>query len=202
MPTWACRKKRVRATFDEIPLNYIPMIAKDNEEELFKKIRKAFDESGVKKIIILDPYFSPSDIAFLINCFSSVIGRSIIIYTRLKFAGNSEQETEAITETNAGTEERVETKREQALKRFEEIIQRLESKGIFQSVRIRVPKLDFHDRYIFSSEEIYQKVFLASGSSINTIGKGYSSIQNIQNNFFRNQVLKLVNILEASLNGN
>jgi len=192
MSDWKDRKKRIRLSFDERALHYIPMVSNHEEKDIYSKIKKEFDDLSLKNIVVIDPYLSPIDLNFIIKCFASTIGRNITVYTRLEYPGDAD----ADFDQNEG-----DTEKKRILNCFEKNIAELIELNVFNSIVVRVPKVTFHDRYILSIDEFDNNILLSLGSSINSIGRGYSNILNIRNKFFRRQLMSLIQILENKSNG-
>jgi hypothetical protein len=181
MSKWKERIRQVSSYLDEESLLYIPMMVGHGRTEISWKLREEFDNIGAKNIIIIDPYFAPKDLSFVLHCFASRAERNIIIYTRLS----------SIDDNN----------KDLIKQQFKQIISELESKKVFNSITLHVPVVNFHDRYILSADEINRNILVSIGHSINNIGGSYSNIVKIKNQYFIKQVFAFIKEMERKCDG-
>lgn len=139
------------------------------------RIRNEFDRQGCKRITIIDQYFLPSDIDFIIHTFASLRGRKICIITKLADPNNGGQKQ--THESN-----------------FKEAIKQVEKKGIFSEFRIYQANIPIHDRYFISEDLSTNSPCFSLGTSINMLFQSYSSIIKIENNSFKRQIIKLADL--------
>ncbi|ALZ75395.1 hypothetical protein [Rheinheimera sp. F8] len=183
MNSWKERKKKLSTSLDYDPLTTIPMIegGSDNLTVMQARIRNEFDRLDCKRITIIDQYFLPSDIDFIIHTFASLHGRKIRILTKLADPKNVEQKQ--THESN-----------------FKEAIKQVEKKGIFSEFKIYKANIPIHDRYFISEDLSTNSPCLSLGTSINMLFQSYSCIIKIENNSFKRQVLKLADLCIQSGN--
>lgn len=136
------------------------------------RIRNEFDRQCSTRITIIDPYFLPDDIDFIIYTFASLRGRRIRVVTKLKEANSGEQKN--MHESN-----------------FKAAIKEIQKKGIFSEFRIYKTDIAIHDRYFISDVLSTNSPCLSLGASINMLFKSYSCVIKIENNSFKRQILKL-----------
>lgn len=175
--SWKERKKQLSASLDYDPLTTIPMIegVSGTLTVMQGRIRNEFDRQGCKRITIIDQYFLPSDIDFIIHTFASLRGRKIRVVTKLADPKNGEQKK--THESN-----------------FKEAIKQVEKKGIFSEFKVYKANIPIHDRYFISEDLSTNSPCLSLGTSINMLFQSYSCIIKIENNSFKRQILKLADL--------
>ncbi|MAO63641.1 MAG: hypothetical protein CL666_01440 [Balneola sp.] len=183
MSSWKDRKKQLRASLDFDPLTTIPMIEGGSctLATMQRRIRNEFDRLECKRITIIDQYFLPSDIDFIIHTFASLQGRKIRIVTKLADPNNGGQKQ--THESN-----------------FKKAVEEVEGKGIFSEFRVYKANIPLHDRYFISEDLSANSPCLTLGTSINMLFRNYSGIIKIENNAFKRQIIKLAELCVESGN--
>lgn len=183
MNSWKERKKQLSTSLDYDPLITIPMIemGSDNLTVMQGRIRNEFDRLDCKRITIIDQYFLPSDIDFIIHTFASLRGRKIRIVTKLADPNNvGQKQTHELN--------------------FKEAIKQVEKKGIFSEFKVYKASIPIHDRYFISEDLSTNSPCLSLGTSINMLFQSYSCIIKIENNSFKRQIMKLADMCAQSGN--
>lgn len=177
MSSWKERKKQLRNSLDYDPLTTVPMIEGISSalNVMQRRIGNEFDHQNCKKITIIDQYFLPSDIDFIIHTFASLPERKIRIITKLSAPHKGEKKQ--THESN-----------------FREAINEIEKKGIFSEFKVYKTNIPIHDRYLISEELCTNSPCLSLGTSVNMLFKNYSCIIKIENNSFKRQIMKLANL--------
>lgn len=139
------------------------------------RIKNEFDRLNCKRITIIDQYFLPSDIDFIIHTFASLQGRKIRIITKLADPDSKVQKT--THELN-----------------FIKAVQEVEKKGIFSEFKVYKANIPVHDRYFISEELSEDSPCFSLGTSINMLFQSYSCIIKIENTSFKRQIIKLADL--------
>jgi len=177
MSNWKERRKKIKSSIDYDPLITIPMIEGSEVSCLAmqERIRGEFDREKCKNITIIDQYFLPKDIDFIIHTFASLQGRNIRIITKLEDANNNGQKA----------------KNEEIFKKATE---QIEEKGIFSEFKVYKTDTPIHDRYFISDDLEGTAPCFSLGTSVNMLFDRYSCILKVENNSFKRQVKKLAAI--------
>ena len=175
--SWKDRKKQLSASLDYDPLTTIPMIEGGSSTlaVMQGRIRNEFDRLDCKRITIIDQYFLPSDIDFIIHTFASLRGRKIRIVTKLADPKNGGQKQ--THESN-----------------FKEAVKQVEEKGIFSEFKVYKANIPIHDRYFISEDLSENSPCLSLGTSVNMLFQSYSGIIKIENHSFKRQIVKLADL--------
>ena len=177
MSSWKDRKKKIKAVIDYDPLITIPMMEGSDVSltAMQERIRGEFDRKKCENITIIDQYFLPTDIEFIIHTFASLRGRKLRIITKL-----------ADPENRGQTEKHEEN--------FKDAIKEIERKKIFSEFRVYKTNRPIHDRYFISEDIDANSPCFSLGTSVNMLFDKYSCLLKIENNSFKRQVKKLANI--------
>lgn len=183
MSSWKDRKKQLRASLDYDPLTTIPMIEGESStlHAMQGRIRNEFDRLDCKRITIIDQYFLPSDIDFIIHTFASLRGRKLRVITKLADPNDSAQKQ--THESN-----------------FRKAVKEIEEKGIFSEFKVYKTKIPVHDRYLISEDLSTNSPCFSLGTSINMLFNSYSCIIKIENNSFKRKVIELADLCAQSGN--
>ncbi len=177
MTNWKERKRHIRKSFDYDPLITIPMMegADVSLAMMQGRIRNEFDRQGCSSVTIIDQYFLPTDIDFIINTFASLQGRKIRIITKLADAQDS-----------------VQKQRNELI--FKKAIAEIEQKKIFSEFNVYKTNVPMHDRYFISDDLTEKSPCFSLGTSINMLFKHYTCLLKVENNSFKRQIKRFVEV--------
>lgn len=190
MNNWQERTTILNSYCKKDELTVIPQLDSSFDiENIINEIRDEAQKMNVNEIYIMDPYFSPSELDFIIQCFAQYSDRKINIITRLEHIPTP------VIESSDDEKKTRKKAKEESEELFSRLRENLETEGIFESISIYKAKYEFHDRYIFAEDDIDKNFFFSIGSSFNSIFKGYSNIIRITDVHLKKQVVELKNHL-------